>query len=431
MRFLLLFIFLTTSFHNTYSGNSPSKIHQADSYSALVDYTGSRTLVLLGEASHGTREFYTHRHRISQKLIETGSYAFVAVEGDWSLFLPVNAWVQHKPGAPESIEEAMAHLNRWPQWMWRNQEFKAFVQWLHTHNANLPPDQRVGLYGIDLYAKQDGMNHVSDWVTANDPAQSRNVEIAYRCLSRFPDIRSYLQRVASTGDHCGDETDSIVNLLREHTEADPAHNPDRALHYAKLSAIMVQQAERHYRANLVQGPLAWNTRASFFYTVTSHLLTLHNPNNNTFERGGIVWAHNTHIGDARATDMTNAGMVNIGQLARESLGHEQVLAVGFGTLEGDVLAAQGWERPVEIMPVAPARPDSWEYTLASRHDGDFYFMFSQVDASFGRSPIPHRAIGVTFNPALSNQQNYPVSIPALRYDAFIFIRKTTVLTTLD
>lgn len=125
MRFLLLFIFLSTSFHNTYSGNSPSKIHQADSYAALVDYTGSRTLVLLGEASHGTHEFYTHRHRISQKLIETGSYAFVAVEGDWSLFLPVNAWVQHKPGAPESLDEAMAHLNRWPQWMWRNQEFKA------------------------------------------------------------------------------------------------------------------------------------------------------------------------------------------------------------------------------------------------------------------------------------------------------------------
>ncbi|MCC5926366.1 MAG: erythromycin esterase family protein [Bacteroidetes bacterium] len=412
------------------SGETPLQQHSTSSYHHLAAYIDNTTLVLLGEASHGTSEYYSHRARISRKLIESGRYAFVAVEGDWSLFTALNSWVKLHADAPESLDEAMAQLNRWPYWMWRNQEFKDFAEWLRRHNESLPAEERVGIYGMDLYAKQQAMINVTDWLKEFYPNDAPGAEAAYRCLSRFTDIRSYLQRVASTGDHCGEEVSNVLNLVQQLTNS----NAEVASHkylYAEMNALMVQQAELHYRANLIQGPQAWNVRASFFYQVAERLLMHYNGAGETYEKGGIIWAHNTHIGDARATDMGNAGMLNIGQLAREQLGADHVFAVGFSTYEGKVLAASAWENPVQLMPVSRARQDSWEYKLASSHEGDFYIIFGESDSPPGRSALPHRAIGVTFNPTMANQQNYPISIPAQRYDAFVFIRNTTALNALD
>lgn len=461
MSYLLLLILPFLLFNQNSSGLDTFPTYSSADYNPLVTHIGAKSLVLLGEASHGTSEFYSHRARITKKLIASGNYAFVAVEGDWSLFTGLNAWVKHLPEAPASLEDAMSLLTRWPHWMWRNHEFRELVDWLHEFNRDLPYNERVGLYGIDLYAKHEGMNNVISWISANYPDYAQDVYSAYRCLARYTDIRIYLQRVASTGDHCGNEGSYVLELLERLAHETSSETKYPYLH-AELNALMVQQAEIHYRGNLVQGPASWNTRASFFYSVTERMLGYYNQNSDTEQRGGIVWAHNTHIGDARATDMSNAGMVNIGQLARENLGVQHVFSVGFGTYEGEVLAASAWEGAIERMPVRAARSDSWEHMLASLRDDDFFLIFGETypDSSGytqnasrsdqsptsadhnsastdqnasppGRSPIPHRAIGVTFNPNMADRQNYPISIPAERYNAFVFIRTTTVLLPLD
>lgn len=427
--FVYFILALLFNYQNS-SGNSDFSTHPTTSYHSMVEHIDSKKLVLLGEASHGTSEYYSHRARLSKKLIESGRYAFVAVEGDWSLFTKLNAWVTLKPDAPESLDDAMAQLNRWPYWMWRNVEFRDFVVWLRNYNEPLPPEQRVGIYGIDLYAKQQGMENVIEWLGEYYPDHKQRAEVAYRCLSRYNDIRSYLQRVASTGDHCGEETSYVLSLIQELADTDEK-KASYTYMYAEVNARMVQQAELHYRANLMQGPQAWNVRASFFFEVTERLLKHYRSTSASNDSGGIVWAHNTHIGDARATDMGRAGMVNIGQLAREQLGEDKVFAVGFSTYEGEVLAASAWENPVERMPVNRARQGSWEYILAHLHPEDFYFIFSEMENPPGGNVIPHRAIGVTFNPAMADQQNYPVSIPAERYNAFVFIRYTSALHALD
>ncbi|MCH8495892.1 MAG: erythromycin esterase family protein [Balneolales bacterium] len=446
LKFFLLTLLLLVGFsakhpHSLQAQSVGDYIQPLDLDILMNDITDEE-LVLLGEASHGTSEFYTWRAEISKRLITEKGYRFVAVEGDWPQFTRLNAYVKHLPGAPESIDEAFDELDRWPLWMWRNVEFRDFVEWLHQHNASLPLFDRVGLYGVDLYAKQKAMQDVQTWLGTIDSGLERQASNAYRCLTRYADIRQYLQSVAQSGEDCREDMiavrDLILNIDDDLLFGDIEDDGDDEVFItiwdvfnATQNAELVISAEEHFRGNLSQGPQSWNARARHFMQTTSRLLEFYMDIYGQPEKG-IVWAHNTHIGDARATDMGRHNMVNIGQLSRELLGHENVFAIGFGTYEGSVLAASGGEGQMETMPVSPPAEGTWEHLLANAAELDeFYLNFSDESLrSITSTMIPHRAIGVVFDPQMAERNNFPASIPAERYNAFIFIRTTDVLESI-
>lgn len=391
---------------------------------SIANWITTERLVLMGEASHGTSEFYTKRAILSKHLITEQGFNFVAVEGDWSSFSRINSYVKHKDGGPQTIEEAMSALDRWPLWMWRNLEFKTFVQWLHEYNAGREASQRVGLYGIDVYNNFAAMEDVEQWISSKDSSMGRRAARLNSCVTRHPDPGAYVRMVAQTGQDCSEdlvEVLEIVRLLEDNPNA-TKWGFFRAEHGAKVAI----NAERHFRGNLEPQPASWNYRASHFYLTAERLMEYYGEGSR-----GIIWAHNTHIGDARATDMANFNMHNIGQLSREALGRENVFSIGFGTYTGQVLAAREWEGDMQTMNTPEARPGSWERLLEETGYSKLYVNFRDDDlASILGHRIPHRAIGVTYNPA-SEQGNYVPTVLPERYDAFIFIRETKALDTLD
>jgi erythromycin esterase len=318
----------------------------------------------------------------------------------------------------------MQSIDRWPLWMWRNQEFQSLVEWLHNYNRDLPMDERIGLYGIDVYNNRAAMEDVISWVERIDPALARRAEQSYSCKTRFSEPGDYIRMVGRTGQDCSEDIENVLNWVRslqDHPDAD-RWGYFRAEHGAKVAI----NAEKHYRGNLYRDASSWNDRARHFYLTAQRLLDYYGEGSR-----GAVWAHNTHIGDARATDMSRAGMVNIGQLSREDLGADNVFAIGFGTYTGNVLAAYSWEGQMQNMQIPDGREGSWEAMLEQTGHEKLWLTFQ--DETFSRNlsqPIPHRAIGVTYNPS-DDRGNYVQTVLPERYDAFIFIRTTTTLTPLD
>lgn len=389
----------------------------------LTESISDERLVLMGEASHGTSEFYTARAALSKDLIENHGFSYIAVEGDWPSFARINAFVKHKPNAPADIDEAMEAIDRWPLWMWKNQEVKELVEWLHAYNEELEPSERVGLYGIDVYDNLSAMDDVLEWIRNLDEETGRQASSAYSCMTRFTDPGDYVRMVAQSGEDCAEDLEEVLEMVRslEHHADTDRWEFFRAEHGAKVAI----NAEKHYRANLQQDASSWNYRASHFYLTAERLLDYYGAGSR-----GIIWAHNTHIGDARATEMGRAGMHNIGQLSREALGRDNVFAIGQGTYTGEVLAAFSWEGAQQTMETPAAQPNSWEAMLEETGIEQFYLTFanSELKSALDRV-IPHRAIGVTFNPS-NEQGNYVQTILPERYDAFIFFRNSGVLSPL-
>ncbi len=391
----------------------------------LFDEIENRHLVLMGEATHGTSEFYTWRAELSKHLIKEKGFRFIAVEGDWPALSRINAFVKQKPGAPETIDEAMASIDRWPLWMWRNQEVKELVEWLAEYNLDRPEEERAGFYGIDLYAEQQAMLDVVSWFESYDSDLADRAERTYRCLSRASGLQSYLNRVARTGDDCSAEVEQVLEQVREFGAERGIEN-DWDYFNAEQNAILVVNAEKHIRANLSGGPDSWNYRASHFELTSRRLLDFYGE-----DARGIVWAHNTHIGDARATEMGRQGAVNIGQLSREHWGYDLVYAIGFGTYRGDVFAATRWEGARQEMQIPEAVDGSWEKMLQETEVDRFYLLFSVSGLQQAlNNNIPHRAIGVTYMPH-QDRGNYVNTVLPDRYDAFIFISETGLLDPLD
>lgn len=251
---------------------------------SLFQNIDNQRLVLLGESSHGTSEFYSLRAEISKYLILNKGYRFVAVEGDWPAFTRINAFVKQKPNAPESLQEAMSAIDRWPLWMWRNEEFKDFIGWLHQHNETLPFDQRVGIYGVDVYAKRSAMRDVEAWISAINTQDAWRVARSFDCMRRFNDISSYLRSVHQFGESCSSDFDDVLKLVRERgaevvgnwenatsniveteTNASEFNIKMKKWEYfnAEHNTKSVIAAHNHYLGNLVQGPDSWNARAAF------------------------------------------------------------------------------------------------------------------------------------------------------------------------
>jgi erythromycin esterase len=388
----------------------------------LIERAGDARIVLLGEASHGTHEFYTWRTYITQQLIKKKGFDFIAVEGEWPDCYRINQYIKGEADEKKAVD-VLKTFNRWPTWMWANWEIASLTEWLYQFNIDLTPEKRIGFYGLDVYSLWDSLDAIMNYLKKHDPEALKEAEKAIRCFEPYKtdDGTSYAYATQLVSNLC---TEEVINLLKEIREGLPQHDANTEhVFNAEQNALIAVNAEKYYRAMLRGGPQSWNIRDSHMQETLERLLELHGAN-----AKAIGWEHNTHIGDSRATDMIDEGMYNIGELVRTKYGEKETFLVGFGTYEGRVIAGNGWGEPMQDVAVPEAKEDSWEYFLHKAGPEDkLLFMDGFSDTAFNDRRIGHRAIGVVYRPAYEKYGNYVPSILPQRYDAFIFIDKTKAL----
>jgi erythromycin esterase-like protein len=389
----------------------------------LIRRAADVRLVLIGEATHGTQEFYAWRDRLTRRLVAEAGFGFVAVEGDWPDCRRVHRFVVGDPSSPTDAGEVLRQYDRWPTWMWANTAVRDAVAWLREHNADLPVEQRVGFHGLDVYSLQRSMRAVLDWVGEHEPDLAAAARAAYACFEPFgPDPFDYARAIRWVPETC---EEPVVEVLRELCARSPEGEDRFAV---EQNAAVVADAERYYRTAVRGGPDSWNVRDVHMADTLDRLLAHHGPH-----AKGVVWAHNTHIGDARATDMAEHGMTNLGQLARERHGDEGVLLVGQAGHRGAVVAAEAWGGPAQVLDVPAARASSAEDLLhEALGDGPAVLSFpaSYEQGRWLRTALDHRAVGVVYRPERERWGNYVPSTLGDRYDALLWFGDTAAVEPL-
>jgi erythromycin esterase-like protein len=386
----------------------------------LFKRIGDARIVMLGEASHGTNEYYTWRAYITQQLIREKGFNFIAVEGDWPDCYRLNRYIKNYPGAGKNAFDVLKEFNRWPTWMWANWEMVAFAEWLFQFNKNLPRNKKIGFYGLDVYSLWESMESIMQYLRKTDPAALKVAEEAFRCFEPYSkdEGSAYARATQFVPELCQNEVVALLKMIQQKL---PQYNTDyENVFSAEQNALVMVNAEKYYRAMIEGGPHSWNVRDRHMADTMERLLKFHGENSKI-----IIWEHNTHIGDARATDMAGEGMYNIGELARLHHHEKGVVLVGFGSYKGTVVAGRSWGAKMKYMKVPPARKGSWEYLL---HKADvnnkLLLMDDFMNDVFMENHIGHRAIGVVYNPEYEQYGNYVPTILPMRYDAFIYIDET-------
>lgn len=404
-------------------------------YDSLLDMIGHASVVLLGEASHGTHEFYHERAQITRRLIEEKGFTAVAVEADWPDAYRVNRWVRGT-GHDQMALEALSGFERFPRWMWRNQDVLHFVDWLCRHNRSVSSDAaKVGFYGLDLYSLFASMAEVIRFLDTADPEAAARARYRYSCFDAFGENTQAYGYATEFGltRSCEDQAvQQLVELQRRTAEAVRRGNimPEDELFYAEQNARLVKNAEEYYRTMFRGRVESWNLR-DLHMAETLDALIAH------LERKGVrskvaVWEHNSHIGDARATAMGEMGEWNVGQLARERFGSNAVL-VGFNTNHGTVTAASDWDAPAERKRVRPGLPGSFEALFHGVGVRDFLLNMRGDDRlSESLSDIRlERAIGVIYHPETERVSHYFEARLPQQFDAVIHLDETTAVEPLD
>lgn len=398
----------------------------------LLTRVGDARLVLLGESTHGTAEFYTWRSAITRRLIAEHGFAFVAVEGDWGAALAVDRAIRDADGEGVSgVAEALGAFSRWPGWVWNNRETAEFLEWLAGHNRGREPASRVAFNGLDLYGVAESLQEVLEFLEEHDPERAAAARRAARCLLRFrADPFRYAQVLDRGGRSCAADVVRVTDLLEEVAGPLKEHDAQSILHL-RQSARVVGSAERHIRMSRESGSAGWNERVRHMADTVEALLAYHQQRlAGDAAARGVVWAHNTHVGDARATAMHGLGQESLGSLMRGRLGAGQVVLVGFGTHGGRVVAADRWLGPRRVLAVPRGLPGSVEdlFHRTGVAAGLAVFGPEFRDARW-LDPLPHRAIGVVYDPARERQRHYVPTVLPLRYDAFVWIDHTSPLTS--
>ncbi len=385
----------------------------------LMERIGDARYVLLGEASHGTSDYYLWRARLSRRLIEEKGFSFVAVEGDWPDLYRVNDYVKNRPGSGRTAYDVLNAFERWPTWMWANWEVVAFVEWLRKHNDALPNADKVGFYGLDVYGLWASLDAVLTYAEREKPSLLEVAKRVRTCFEPYEEDEVAYAQATLSGTSCEAEVTALLRALRSNSWwfDDPEASFD-----AEQNAFAIVNAERYYRAMMAGGPESWNIRDHHMADTLDRLVAHY--------RGGaraIVWEHNTHIGDARATTMAEEGMVNVGQLVRQRREDEGVVLVGFGSYRGRVVAAGAWGGEMERMSVPEAQVTSWEAVFHEAGRGDRLMILDGLEThEAALEPRGHRAIGVTYNPGFDPFNYVPTVLPR-RYDAFIYLEETKAL----
>jgi erythromycin esterase-like protein len=391
---------------------------------ALVERVSHDRYVCLGEASHGTHEFYRWRARITRRLIEEHGFTWIGVEGDWPDCWRINRWVRGHDEQHLDADGLLAGFERWPTWMWANQDVAEFLTWLHEWNLARPFDERVGFYGLDVYSLWDSLRRIIAWLDDHAPDAVADALRAWRCFVPFrEDPHRYALSTRLVPDTC--EADVVAMLVEVRRRTQALIVDDESAFDAAQNAEIAAQAERYYRVMVRGDRESWNIRDRHMAATIDrigHHLGEH--------AKGLVWAHNTHVGDARATDMAQAGMVNVGQLVRERHGAEGVALVGFASHRGTVLAARGWGESEQVFTTPEARPLSHEELLHHALGHDAVLLFGDDRSGPWLShQRGHRAVGVVYHPE-REEGNYVPTRMGARYDALVWIEETAALRPL-
>ena len=432
----LLFLFICMGFSQTsfgdddlvsYIRNQSIILSDPSDLDLIIDLASDRKLALLGEASHGTHEYYIWRDYISRRLISEQSFNFIVVEGDFASLFELNRYVKNLPGAAASAREVLGNLDRWPRLMWGNEEIVSLAEWLRDHNNNLPVNERIGFYGMDVYDEWRSKDAVLDLLEQHDNDIFEQVKLYYSCFQPHRgDSWAYARNVQQTGSDCSGQTQAVVDLLINSRD-ELTGMSDYEYFYLLQNAFVKNNAEKFYRKSVTrQDASSWNSRVHHMHETVNRLLEFYGRDSK-----GIVWAHNTHIGDARFTEMYQVGNQNIGELSRVHHGPDNVLSIGFTTFKGKVMAGSQWGGNERIKRIVPARRNSIEYIFNKTGLAQFYVVFDDDDRTHDdfMQPQGHRAVGVVFNPA-NEQRQYVNTILPLRYDVFIFFHQTSELSPL-
>ncbi len=395
-----------------------------DDLDPLIEYIGDAKYVLIGEASHGTHEYYTWRMKITQRLIKEKNFSFISVEGDWPDCSRVNRYVKHYPQSGNSSHEVLQSFNRWPTWMWGNWEMVAFIDWLKKFNSSLANNKKIGFYGLDVYSFRESLEAMMVYLKKYDIHAFNTAKKVLNCFESYGDDegQSYARASAFIPEMC---EQAVLDLLIEIRSKISNYNSDvENVFSTEQNAIIAVNAERYYRAMIQGGPRSWNIRDNHMVSTIDRLMKFHGDKAKI-----IIWEHNTHIGDARATDMIGDGMVNVGQLLTEKYAKDGVVAIGFGSYQGTVIAGNNWGDAIRKVTIPQAKVGSWEqlFHQAANGKNKLLMMHHIKDISCLSTHIGHRAIGVVYNPMRDQLGNYVPSIMPMRYDAFIFLDKTKAL----
>lgn len=397
-----------------------------NSLNPLIKAVSNRKLVMMGEASHGTHEYYLWRDKITRKLIEERDFNFIAVEGDFASLYELNRYVKNKKGSADSAREVLLKLKRWPTWMWANEEVVSLAEWLRTYNDSLSEKDKIGFYGMDVYDEWQSKSEVLRLMEDQDNTALKYVQSQYDCFNPYKGYSwEYARAVKRGRPDCAQATKNVVNYIRDN-QSNLSLNSDEYF-YLLQNALIVHNAEEFYRESVVSPDVvSWNSRVFHMHETIKDLFMLYGEDSK-----GIVWAHNTHIGDAQYTNMRNSGEKNIGQLSRELLGAEQVFLIGLTSYEGTVMAGSEWGAPMQKMTIPKAIKNSVEHEMKKTGLHSFYVLFDQEDRKEKNLKVTgHRAVGVVYNPDRDRIQFVPTIVP-LRYDALLFFDKSTALHVLE
>lgn len=395
-------------------------------FGAMFDRFADARVVLLGEASHGTSEFYRARAAISRRLIEHHGFNVVAVEADWPDAATVDRFVRDRPWRAGELKA----FDRFPTWMWRNREFDEFIRWLGKHNRNRTAERMCGFYGLDLYNLSGSMRAVIDFLEREDPELARLAHRRYGCLDPWAEEPQLYGRNALIEGYARCEV-GVVQMLKDllARQIDCFAEECEEWLDAAANARLVKDAEAYYRVMYHGAAESWNLRDTHMFETLGMILDA-KPDSRA-----IVWAHNSHIGNAAFTEMgMSRGELNIGQLAKEKFGHEARL-IGFGTHSGTVAAADDWDEPMKVKQVRPSLPDSYE--RASHDSGVPSFLLdlrqAETDGAVREAlmePRLERFIGVIYRPETERWSHYSEAILPKQFDAWIWFDQTRAVTPL-
>ncbi|KAL4911338.1 hypothetical protein BDW74DRAFT_7633 [Aspergillus multicolor] len=420
---------------------------QDPSFASPFDTFAHNRLVLLGDGSHGTSEFYAARAEITKRLITHHEFTMLALEADWPDAEALDRYVRQRPGRQAKIGKSRSKaelegqdddevFERFPTWMWRNKEMQDLVEWIRDHNASLPAEQKVGIYGMDLYSLGTSMKAIISYLDHIDPSMAKEARKRYGCLDPYTEHPQDYGLDALRG--FKDCEKGVVNMLREllQKRLEYAEHPGdgEEFHSSEQNAYVVRDAERYYKAMYYSSAGSWTLRDSHMVDTLKRLMK-HKPEGSK----AVVWAHNSHCGDARHTAMGNRRKeVNIGQLCREVFGAENVALIGCGTHTGTVAAAAEWGDDMEVMDVRPSMRESWERVA---HDtGVESFLLDLREDKMSREVREalskenrrlERFIGVIYRPDTERVSHYSAADLVNQFDAYVWFDTTSAVKPLE
>lgn len=405
---------------------------ESEGYIKLIDYIGDAQIVLLGEATHGTKQFYDIRAEITKLLITQKNFNAIAIEGDWPDAYQVNLYINNKEY--NSASDALSSFSRFPTWMWANKSILSLIEWLKEHNSKQEEpnkkNNRIGFFGLDLYSLYSSIEAVINTLEKIDPKAAQEAKEYYSCFDQYkynPQAYGYAVFLRIIRSCSKEVLESLQKILaKDYSKLEQDKNLSDETFYIEQNARVIKNAENYYRSMFINENSNWNLRDSHMFEILKHLVEYYK-SQGVKEPKIIVWAHNSHIGNAAATEMAERGEYNIGQLAKEYY-RQKAISIGFSTYSGTVSAASNWDAPVERKNIRPALEHSYEDLFHNANIPNFWLPLK--DKSIIPQILLERAIGVIYAPLTERASHYFYANMPYQFDAIIHIDKTDALEPL-